>query len=154
MATEAVSSTPVEGTKKTLTIVVIYAKEDGDEASTFKEHLQNDILQSERNLNVEIKMLNDTEIKSLEESSEEARFAFLLLTKAFCEDSWPRVSQENYIRALLYGTEGKSTLVPIFTKNRGTADFRIPMGLNILKGLRYCDRDEFYKASMIKLLFN
>lgn len=132
-------------------ITIIYAKVDENEAREFSEHLQSEVLISEKCKT--ITMLDDTQMGKLEEASQHSLFVFLFLTKSFCEDSWPRVSQEDCIRNSLYGTDTIRVLVPIFTKSRSTADFKIPFGINILKGLRYCDRDDFYKASVLQLLF-
>lgn len=133
------------GEKAVSDIVVIYAKVDESEARKFSEHLESEVLISGNDTT--ITMLDDTQM-----ASQHSTFVFLFLTKSFCEDSWPRLSQENFIRNSLYGSD--IILVPIFTKTRSTVDFKIPLGIKTLKGLRYCDRDDFYKASVLRLLSN
>jgi hypothetical protein len=133
-------------------IVIIYAKVDESEAMKFCEHLQSEVLISQKYKT--ITMLDDTRMKNLEEVSQNSNFLFLFLTKSFCDDFWPILSREDFIRNTLYETDSVRVLVPIFTTSRSTADYKIPLGLNILKGLRYCNRDELYKASVLQLLFN
>ena len=90
-------------------------------------------------------------MESLQKAFEDSRFIFLFLTRTFCEEIWPKLSQESFFSDVLYNNTG-CVIVPIFTMIRKNVNFKIPLGLNILKGLRYCDRDDFYKASDIKLL--
>ena len=132
-------------------ITIITSAEDQKEAFDFKEHLSTHVLESQSTLKISIILFDVFKMESLQKAFEDSRFIFLFLTRTFCEESWPKLSQESFISDALYNNSG-CDIVPIFTVNRKNANFKIPLGLNILKGLRYCDRDDFYKASVIKLL--
>lgn len=134
-------------------IAIIYDKEDFQDVLEFKEHLVTDVLESKDKQNISVVSFDTTMMKNIREALTKSRFAFLFLTRSFCEESWPRLSQESVVRNVLYGDESGCIIVPIFTVNRSESTFKIPLGLNVLKGLRYCDRDQFYTASVIKLLF-
>ena len=132
-------------------ITIITSAEDQKEAFDFKEHLSTHVLESQSTLKISIILFDVFKMESLQKAFEDSRFIFLFLTRTFCEEIWPKLSQESFISDVLYNDSG-CVIVPIFTVNRKNANFKIPLGLNILKGLRYCDRDDFYKASVIKLL--
>ena len=132
-------------------ITIITSAEDQKEAFDFKEHLSTHVLESQSTLKISIILFDVFKMESLQKAFEDSRFIFLFLTRTFCEKIWPTLSQESFISDVLYNDSG-CVIVPIFTVNRKNANFKIPLGLNILKGLRYCDRDDFYKASVIKLL--
>ena len=132
-------------------ITIIYSDGDEREAFDFKEHLSTHVLESQSTLKISIILFDVSKTESLQKAFDNSRYIFLFLTRTFCEESWPKLSQESFISDALYNKSG-CDIVPIFTVNRKNANFKIPLGLNILKGLRYCDRDDFYKASVIKLL--
>ena len=132
-------------------ITIISSHEDEREAFDFKEHLSTHVLESKSTLKISNILFDVFKIESLQKAFEDSRFIFLFLTRTFCEEIWPKLSQESFISDVLYNDCG-CAIVPIFTVNRKNANFKIPLGLNVLKGLRYCDRDDFYKASVIKLL--
>ena len=132
-------------------ITIITSAEDQKEAFDFKEHLSTHVLESQSTLKISIILFDVFKMESLQKAFEDSRFIFLFLTRTFCEEIWTKLSQESFISNVLYNDCG-CVIVPIFTVNRKNSNFKIPLGLNILKGLRYCDRDDFYKASVIKLL--
>lgn len=134
-------------------ITIIHAHEDTQDALEFKTHLITNVFASLRNVRISI-ISDDSMTESIVKALTKSRFAFLFLTRSFCEESWPKLSQESVVRNVLYGDDSGCIIVPIFTMNRSDSTFKIPLGLNVLKGLRYCDRDQFYKASVIKLLFH
>ena len=137
--------------EKVSDITIIYSDDDEKDAFDFKEHLSTHVLESQISTKVSIIVFDVTKMESLQKAFGNSRFIFLFLTRTFCKEVWPKLSQESFISDGLYNNGG-CDIVPIFTVNRKNADFKIPLGLNILKGLRYCDRDDFYKASVIKLL--
>lgn len=134
-------------------IIIIHAKEDTPDVLEFKEHLVTNVLKSKDTTTISIVSFDTSMMVNITKALTKSRFAFLFLTRSFCEESWPRLSQESVVRNVLYGDDSGCIMVPIFTVNRSESTFKIPLGINILKGLRYCDRDQFYKASVIKLLF-
>lgn len=159
------STTPcsVHEVDSTLDIVIVYTQTDEAEANEFKEHLECNILDhKKKDIQIRINMADDTQIESLHKYFEHCRYAFLYLTKLFCEEFWARVSTEQCVinslcerdshnfstvgalrklhlvrvaRTELWVENGNShcALVPIFTARRKTLDSKIPLDLNSVK---------------------
>ncbi|KAJ8304534.1 LOW QUALITY PROTEIN: hypothetical protein KUTeg_018117 [Tegillarca granosa] len=132
--------------------------EDREKAEAYKDHLNNDIITKSGKC-IKAVLFDDAELESLagskfahlEKAFERCTFAFVYLTKEFCEndDGWCRVSSEECLMKAIYDKE-KS--VPVYTVQRNKANFKIPMGLNALKGINYYNNDEFYRRGLTKLL--
>lgn len=142
-------------------VMIIYCEEDREKAEAYKDHLNNDI-KTKAGKHIKAVLFDDAELESLagskfahlEKAFERCTFAFVYLTKEFCEndDGWCRVSSEECLMKAIYDKDKKWCVVPVYTVQRNKADFKIPMGLNALKGVNYYNNDEFYRRGLTKLL--
>jgi hypothetical protein len=140
-------------------VMILYAEEDRELAEQYKEHLQNDIeLEGGRRVTAvlyddqEMVSLAGSKLKSLEYGFERCTFAFIYLTKKFCQCEWSTLSSEECLMESIYNPEKKWCVVPVYTVARAKADFKIPMGLNALKGVNFYNNDDFYRRGLRRLI--
>ena len=140
-------------------VMILYSEVDREAAEEYKEHLQRDIL-LEKGHRVKCVLYDDddmislagSKIKALEYGFQRCTFAFVYLTKSFCDCEWCAFSSEECLMEAIYNKEKKWCVVPVYTVARNKADFKIPMGLNSLKGVNFYNNDDFYRRGMRRLI--
>ncbi|XP_061167484.1 uncharacterized protein LOC133176366 isoform X2 [Saccostrea echinata] len=140
-------------------VMILYAEDDRELAESYKEHLQNDImLEGGRRVTAvlyddqELVSLAGSKIKSLDFCFQRCTFAFIYLTKKFCQCEWSTLSSEECLMESIYNPKKKWCVVPVYTVSRAKADFKIPMGLNALKGVNFYNNDDFYRRGLRRLI--
>ena len=78
----------------------------------------------------------------------------LILTKSFVDDVWYKISGESILMRTIYDKKKNWRVVPVYTMRRLDCDFRIPLGINALKGINYFEKDKFYQDSVVSLIEN
>lgn len=140
-------------------VMILYAEDDRELATKYRDHLMKDIL-LEGGRHVKAVLYDDEELvsiaggklKSLEYGFERCTFAFIYLTKSFCQCEWSTLSSEECLMESIYNPEKKWCVVPVYTVSRSKANFKIPMGLNSLKGVNYYNDDDFYRRGLRRLI--
>ena len=140
-------------------VMILYAEDDRELATKYRDHLQSDII-LENNRRVTAVLYDDEEMVSLAGSKlrslaygfQRCTFAFIYLTKSFCQCEWSAMSSEECLMESIYNPEKKWCVVPVYTVSRAKADFKIPMGLNALKGVNYYNDDDFYRRGLRRLI--
>lgn len=140
-------------------VMILYAEDDRELATKYRDHLQKDIiLEGGRHVQAvlyddeELVSLAGSKLKSLEYGFQRCTFAFIYLTKSFCQCEWSALSSEECLMESIYNLEKKWCVVPVYTVSRSKADFKIPMGLNSLKGVNYYNDDDFYRRGLRRLI--
>lgn len=139
-------------------VMILYSPTDFKAAEKYREHLKS--LEMESGREVRAVLCDDSELESLaaskfqhlDEAFKRCTFAFVFLTKQFCENEWCQLSSEECLMESIYNPKRKWCVVPVYTIQRSKADFRVPMGLNSLKGVNYYNNDEFYRRGLKKLI--
>jgi hypothetical protein len=131
-----------------LNILVIHSPTDAKEVTSFLSQVKE--IMSDHSLQCSVYSKSEN-LDHFNEILENIHVVFVFLTESFCSTHWTNYRSTEGVRQMLVGN-GPATLVPIFTVKRTQANFRVPFGLNCLKGLRYCDGDEFYRNSVRKTL--
>ena len=142
-------------------VMIMYANEsdeDREKATEYRDHLNGIELDNGQKIKSvlydddELYGLEGTHFGHLEQAFERCTFAFVYLSKKFCEDMWCKLSSEECLMRTIYEPEKKWCVVPIYTTPRSKTPFRIPMGLNSLRGVNYYNNDEFYLRGIKKLI--
>lgn len=133
-----------------LNILVIHAPTDTTEVTSFLSQVRE--IMSDHSLQCSI-YSKDENLEHFNEILENVHVVFVFLTESFCSAHWTNYRSSESVRQMLVGN-GPTALVPIFTIKKTQANFRVPFGLNTLKGLRYCDGDEYYRNSVRKTLID
>ena len=131
-------------------VLIIYAEEERHTAESYFQHLHRDVLSE--NDRVDVHLHNKQHFKSLGEAFELCDFAFVLITKRFCENDWFTISTEECFMNALYGLNRKCPLIPVMMERELDSDFRVPMALNALKTLMYFNNDFCYKDAIRRLI--
>ena len=140
-------------------VVILYTENDREDAETFRQHLINDI-KLPKNETVlallydshELTGLSGSQIQHLNHAMERCTYVFVYLTAEFVKDKWCEFSSESCLMKAIYDPDKRWCVVPVYTERRGDCKFKIPMGLNSLKGINYYCNDEFYKKGVARLI--
>lgn len=131
-----------------LKILILHSLDDIPEVKSFLQQIK-EILCDCR---VDVILFDDDKnLGELDEIVKDVHVVFVFMTETFCTRDWKRYSSAACVRTMLV-RDGPATLVPIFTVKRSQATFTVPLGLNCLQGLRYCDQDQFYRNSVRQTL--
>lgn len=140
-------------------VMILYAEDDRELATKYRDHLMNDIvLEGGRRVmavlydDEELVSIAGGKLKSLDYGFQRCTFAFIYLTKSFCQCEWSTLSSEECLMESIYNPEKKWCVVPVYTVSRSKANFKIPMGLNSLKGVNYYNDDDFYRRGLRRLI--
>ena len=139
--------------------MILYTDTDYSEAEEFRQHLINDIPlpynEKCRALlydSPELMGLSGSKIQSLDLSMERCTYVFVYMTAAFVRDKWCEFSSESCLMRAIYDEERRWCVVPIYTERRTECPYKIPMGLNSLKGINYYCNDDFYRRGVSRLI--
>ncbi|KAL3865804.1 hypothetical protein ACJMK2_043155 [Sinanodonta woodiana] len=140
-------------------VMVLYSEENQKDAHEFCQHLRSEItLKNGESVKAvlydceELTSLDASKLKHLEKSLERCTYVFIFMTKEFCEDKWMALSSEECLMKAIYDEEKRWCVVPVYTVSRRNAKFKIPMGLNSLKGINYYNNDQFYRNGVSRLI--
>ncbi|KAK3589016.1 hypothetical protein CHS0354_031273 [Potamilus streckersoni] len=140
-------------------VMVLYCEDNQNKAREFCEHLRRDIkLKSGESVKAvlydceELTSLAVSKLRHLEKALERCTYVFIYMTKEFCEDTWMELSSEECLMKAIYDEEKRWCVVPVYTVSRRNANFKIPMGLNSLKGINYYNNDQFYQSGVSRLI--
>ncbi|WAQ98041.1 hypothetical protein MAR_022414 [Mya arenaria] len=139
-------------------VLILYHEGDRDKAIEFRDHLINDIdigqegpvkamLYDEAGLQA----LSTMQIGHLTKAVERSTYIFMYLTKAFTKDTWMEFSSESCLMEAITNPDKQWCVVPVYTERRNQT-FRVPMGLNTLKGISYYNNDKFYRNGLARLI--
>ena len=139
--------------------MILYTEKDYSEAEEFRQHLINDIPlpfnEKCRALlydSPELMGLSGSKIQSLDLSMERCTYVFVYMTADFVRDKWCEFSSESCLMRAIYDEERRWCVVPIYTERRTECPYKIPMGLNSLKGINYYCNDDFYRRGVSRLI--
>jgi hypothetical protein len=140
-------------------VMVLYSENDYLDAEKFRAHLEKDIFPEDPGKikavlydGPELEGLSSSKLQHLDGGFQRCTFTFVFLTSQFVECDWCNLSSENCLMEAIYNKEKKWCVVPVYTVQRNKADFRIPMGLNSLKGINYYNSDDFYRKGVRRLI--
>lgn len=140
-------------------VMVLYSENDYSDAEKFRAHLENEIFPENPGKikavlydGPELEGLSSSKLQHLDGGFQRCTFTFVFLTSQFVECDWCNLSSENCLMEAIYNKEKKWCVVPVYTVQRNKADFRIPMGLNSLKGINYYNSDDFYRKGVRRLI--
>ncbi|VDI37585.1 Hypothetical predicted protein [Mytilus galloprovincialis] len=140
-------------------VMVLYSEADYQEAELFRDHLEKEIFPNEPGKikavlydGPELEGLSSSKLQHLDHGFQRCTFTFVYLTKQFVECDWCSLSSETCLMEAIYNKEKKWCVVPVYTVQRNKADFRVPMGLNSLKGINFYNADEFYRKGVRRLI--
>jgi len=139
-------------------VLILYAEENREEAVKFRNHLITDIdigedgpvkamLYDEAGL----MSLSNSKLGHLAAALERSTFVFMYLTKEFTEDMWMELSSESCLMEAIENPKKKWCVVPVHTERRN-ATFKVPIGLNSLKGISYYINDKYYRQGLARLI--
>ena len=150
---------PTEVRMGYLDVVLLYTESDRELAEEYQRHLREDIeLTNGERVQVllydcpELTGLSGSQIQHLDLAMERSTYIFVYLTANFVKDKWCEFSSESCLMRAIYDAEKRWCVVPIYTERRSDCSFRIPMGLNSLKGVNFYSNDEFYRKGVGRLI--
>ena len=139
--------------------LILYAEEDRDAAEKFRLHLMHEIdigpydkVKAMLYDCPELTTLSGSQIGQLALAVERSTYVFMYLSKHFVKDKWMEFSSESCLMTAIYDVDKQWCVVPVYTEKRSKCTFKIPMGLNSLKGINYYNNDEFYKRGVARLI--
>ncbi|XP_069138396.1 serine-rich adhesin for platelets-like isoform X1 [Argopecten irradians] len=139
-------------------VMVLYSEDDRNEADSYCQSLNELTLDNGKRVKAVLYDVMDfANMKrrmfgSLEMAFQRCTFAFVYLTKQFCQCEWSQIASEECLMEAIYNKEKRWCVVPVYTVQRTKADFNIPMGLNSLKGVNYYNNDDFYRRGLRTLI--
>lgn len=131
-----------------LKVLILHAPDDKAEVTLFLRQVEE--IMSDYQVNLTL-FSDDKNIDKFNDIVKGTHIVLVFMTEIFCTRHWANYNSTITVNSMLSGS-GPAILVPIFTATRAQAKFKVPLGLNCLKGLRYCDQDEFYRKSVRKTL--
>ena len=139
-------------------VMILYSDDDRKAVEIFKDHLEKDIISSDRRpvdaiLYDEFR-LSGLSFENLDRAFDKCSFTFVFLTKSFVENTWCKITSESCLMKTIHNKQKGWRVVPVFTKRRAESDFDIPMGLNALKGINYYENDEYYRKGVARMILD
>lgn len=131
-----------------LKVLILHAPDDNAEVKLFLRQVEE--IMSDHLVDITL-FSDDKNIDEFNDIVKETHIVLVFMTEIFCTRHWANYNNTITVNSMLSGS-GPAILVPIFTATRAQAKFKVPLGLNCLKGLRYCDQDEFYRRSVRRTL--
>lgn len=131
-----------------LKVLILHAPDDTAEVTSFLRQVEE--IMSDYILDITL-FSDDKNIDKFNDIVKETHIVLVFMTETLCTRHWVNYNNTVTVNSMLSGN-GPAILVPIFTATRAQAKFKVPLGLNCLKGLRYCDQDEFYRRSVRRTL--
>ena len=139
-------------------VLILYAEDNRERAEKFRDHLINDIdigedgpvkamLYDEAGL----MSLSNLKIGHLAAAVERSTYIFMYLTKEFTKDKWMEFSSESCLMEAITNPDKQWCVVPVYTERRNTT-FKVPMGLNTLKGISFYNNDKYYRQGLARLI--
>ncbi|XP_060570328.1 uncharacterized protein LOC132728666 isoform X2 [Ruditapes philippinarum] len=138
-------------------VLILYCEEDRKEAQKFQKHLREEIPLSNGPIKTllyddsEMQAISASMIGHLEKVVQRSTYVFIFMTKNFIDDKWCEFSSESCLMEAITNPLKQWCVVPVYTEKRNTS-FRVPMGLNTLKGINYYNNDRFYKNGVARLI--
>lgn len=139
-------------------VLILYHEKDREEALKFRDHLIEEIDVGEKGPvkavlydEAELEALCTRKIGHLSKAVERSTYVFVFLTKNFVTCSWMEFSSESCLMEAITNPDKQWCVVPVYNEKRG-ATFRVPMGLNTLKGISYYNNDQYYKKGVASLI--
>lgn len=139
-------------------VLILYCEHDREAATEFRSHLIKEIdVGSKGPIKVvlydeaELEALSNMKIGHLGKAVERSTYVFIFLTKNFIDDKWMEFSSESCLMEAITNPNKQWCVVPVYTERRNTS-FRVPMGLNTLKGINYYNNDKFYRKGVAALI--
>ena len=150
---------PTEVRESYYDAVILYTEKDREKAMAFQQHLENEIHLPHNEIvravlydGPELTALSGSQIQHLDLAMERSTYVFVYLTKNFVQDKWCEFSSESCLMRAIYDEEKRWCVVPVYTQRRTDCKFKIPMGLNSLKGINFYSNDEFYRKGVSRLI--
>lgn len=131
-----------------LKVLILHAPDDTAEVTSFLRQVEE--IMSDYILDITL-FSDDKNIDKFNDIVKETHIVLVFMTETLCTRHWVNYNNTVTVNSMLSGNR-PAILVPIFTATRAQAKFKVPLGLNCLKGLRYCDQDEFYRRSVRRTL--
>ncbi|XP_052274335.1 uncharacterized protein LOC127874181 [Dreissena polymorpha] len=139
-------------------VLILYHENDQQNAAEFRDHLVNDIQLKHREKvrallydEGELIALNNRKIGQLSDAMNRSTYVFIYLTKEFVKDKWMEFTSEVFLMEAIENPDKQWCVVPVFTEKRN-GTFKIPTGLNILNGLNYYNKDQYYLKQVTCLI--
>lgn len=138
-------------------VLILYCEDDREEAQKFQTHLREEITVKNGPIktllydDAEMQAIHGSKIGHLEKVVQRSTYVFIFMTKNFIEDKWCEFSSESCLMEAITNPAKQWCVVPVYTEKRNTS-FRVPMGLNTLKGINYYNNDRFYKNGVSRLI--
>ncbi|XP_060078427.1 uncharacterized protein LOC132557916 isoform X2 [Ylistrum balloti] len=139
-------------------VMILYSERDQSDAESYCQSLNNLSLENGKRVKAilyndpKLASVNSRNLKNLEIAFERCTFTFVYLTKQFCQCEWSQMASEGCLMEAIYNKDKRWCVVPVYTVRRTKADFRIPMGLNSLKGVNFYNNDDFYRRGLQSLI--
>ena len=151
---------PTEVREDYYDVMILYTESDYSGAEAFRQHLINEIHPLPFNETCrallydspELTGLSGSKIQQLDLSMERCTYVFVYMTADFVRDKWCEFSSESCLMRAIYDEERRWCVVPIYTERRSECKFKIPMGLNSLKGINFYCNDDFYRRGVSRLI--
>ncbi|XP_053405498.1 uncharacterized protein LOC128558972 isoform X1 [Mercenaria mercenaria] len=138
-------------------VLILYCEEDREQAEKFQQHLREEIdvpngpVQTLLYDDAEMQAICGSKIQHLAKGVERSTYVFIFMTKNFIDDKWCEFSSESCLMEAITNPLKQWCVVPVYTEKRNSS-FRVPMGLNTLKGINYYNNDRFYKNGVARLI--
>lgn len=138
-------------------VLILYCEEDRAAAERFKSHLINEIEVADGPVltllydDAEMQSICGSKIQHLAKGVERSTYVFIFMTKNFIDDKWCEFSSESCLMEAITNPAKQWCVVPVYTEKRNSS-FRVPMGLNTLKGINYYNNDKFYRNGVSRLI--
>ncbi|XP_052093766.1 uncharacterized protein LOC127729876 isoform X1 [Mytilus californianus] len=140
-------------------IFIIYHEDDYKEVDKFRLALSSIQLSNGRKINAvlydggELISLAGGELDNLEESFERCTYCFVYLSKVFVKDSWCKLMGQACLMETIYNDKKQWCVMPVLTAPRRQVKFKIPMGLNALKEIKYYPSNKLFDT-IVQALIN
>ncbi|XP_063424031.1 uncharacterized protein LOC134707859 [Mytilus trossulus] len=139
-------------------IFIIYHEDDYKEVDEFRLALCSIQSSKGRHINAvlydgeELISLAGGELENLEEAFERCTFCFVYLSAVFVKDSWCKLMGQACLMETIYNEKKQWCVMPVFTAPKRKMSFKIPMGLNALKEIKYYQPFDFFEKCVHALV--
>ena len=135
-------------------MILVYAKEDRAIADNVLRDLRDcplrgftAYLYDDESAFANLRLASVNEGDYVSKIIKKASLVLFLTTKAGSEGLWPRVEDIFTSRMI----QGRRDVIPVYVKPRHKCDFRVPRGLDFIKGLQYYDDLSYFKRCIENL---
>ncbi|ESO88350.1 hypothetical protein LOTGIDRAFT_165792 [Lottia gigantea] len=139
--------------------MILYHDDDKEDCKAFCDKIEENVVLSDKQKPSIISYARiatscGNNFRALEFGIERCTFVMLYVTANFVKDKWTEYSSEACLMEAITNPNKRWCVVPVFTEDKSSKPYKIPLSINTLKGIRYSSEEEDFYLSSITTLFN